>query len=82
MNLTFWRISGRQGKATGSFAPTCNQLLNQALQTHVQSVSSGLYFLPLQLRDESGLKNCSLHDLIEIKVSLGNIIQSMCVSPH
>lgn len=50
-------------------------MLQQTLEKHIQLVSSGLYFLPHQLHDEDLLKQCSLHELIELKVSLGNIIQ-------
>lgn len=70
------RIStGRQPKLSGSFAPVVQQQLHQALQAHIQLVSSGLYFLPTQLRDDYLLKACTLHELIELKVSLGNSIQ-------
>jgi len=55
--------------------PNIQYHLNKSLQHHMQLVSSGLYFLPPTLRDPESLKDCNLHELIELKVSLGNMIQ-------
>eukprot|EP01127_Copromyxa_protea_P017151 TRINITY_DN5191_c0_g1_i2.p2 TRINITY_DN5191_c0_g1~~TRINITY_DN5191_c0_g1_i2.p2 ORF type:complete len:130 (-),score=18.02 TRINITY_DN5191_c0_g1_i2:254-643(-) len=64
-----------RAKSTAAFAPYINQALQISLQQHIDMVTSGVYFLPKKIHDPALLQGYSLHELIEIKVALGNSIQ-------